>query len=450
MTKLLFRKIIENRDTLAITFFLFGAPVIYFLRDGVGLAPNSMIFTVALLFGPLFMALPFRNLKNFYSPNQPLYLISFVFLFMTLFALYFEGKMGRSRWYYELIVTSLIIYMYVHFTLMSKVVLEKYFVEITLILCFIGGLLLVYYVYTNPLYAFGQRATINFNKEGEEFSGNPHIFSKVAFYGIVAGAVLFKYIRNTLFKTFIVFSIAVFFVVLVLTQTMVAYLATAVFMLVFFIYNITFSSILGSVRFLFRKWYFWLGVLFVMYKGISVYQNQKQIFEFAYGYFQDRFSGIMESILGNEENSYATNFEMQGDGSANTRVYMIKYVFESFANNMDKGKYVDILFGNGYKNMYIDIPVLEALDSFGIFGFALYMLLYIYMIYVSFREIRRPTSMFAEFVAYGFIYYMFLNLTGGVITDYSRWGYYALVCRFLTDPVRMTYRPSLSSGKALV
>lgn len=425
-------KIISNRETIAFCTFLFGAPIIYYLRDGIGLAPNNMYFTVALLIGPLMAILPFRNFKVLYEVNGPLYLMTFVFLLFCLIHLYFEIRVPFSKKIYELFVIFIIMYIYFILALVRKDVIENMFFEVAMVFCFIGSLLLIYYVYTNPLYVFGQRATINFRKEGEEFSGNPHIFSKVAFFGIVAGSILFKYSKNKTLKFFVVVSMVVFFLILILTQTMLAYLATFLFAALFFYYNITFKGIYKSAVYLFSKWYFWLGVILVVYKGIDILNKNEDFFSMAYGFFENRLTGIFSSVFADKTDKLIESFYASGDDSANTRVYLIQVVFEQFAENLEENNYFSLIFGNGYKNLYVDVPLIEALDSFGIVGFALHTFFHIYLIYVCFMEIRNPRSPFTEFVAYGFIYFMILNITGGYIIDYARWGYIALVARFIT------------------
>lgn len=424
--------IISNRETIAFCTFLFGAPIVYYLRDGIGLAPNNMYFTVALLIGPLMMILPFRNFKVLYEVNGPLYLITFVFLLFCMIHLYFEIRVPLSKKIYELFVIFIIMYIYFILVLIKRDVIENVFLEMTIVFCFIGSLLLIYYVYTNPLYVFGQRATINFRKEGEEFSGNPHIFSKVAFFGIVAGAILFKYTNKKILKFLVIISLGVFFLILILTQTMLAYLATFLFAALFFYYNITFRGIYKSSVYLFSKWYFWVFILLVVYKGIDVLNKNEDFFSMAYGFFENRLTGIFSSVFADKNDKLIESFYASGDDSANTRVYLIQVVIEQFLENLEENNYFSLVFGNGYKNLYVDVPFLEALDSFGIVGFIMHTFLHIYLIYVCFKEIRNPRSAFTEFIAYGFIYFMILNITGGYIVDYARWGYIALVARFIT------------------
>ncbi len=68
--KYILNKFLANRDALAVATFVAGLPFIYFLRDGVKLAPANTFFGVFFLFFPYALSLIFKDLKTFDAPNK--------------------------------------------------------------------------------------------------------------------------------------------------------------------------------------------------------------------------------------------------------------------------------------------------------------------------------------------------------------------------------------------
>ena len=62
----------KNRDAFAISMVFCSGPLNYAIRDGMGLAPNSTIFTTLFMFGAIFFVFPFRQLKVLYYNRTPL------------------------------------------------------------------------------------------------------------------------------------------------------------------------------------------------------------------------------------------------------------------------------------------------------------------------------------------------------------------------------------------
>jgi hypothetical protein len=90
-----------------------------------------------------------------------------------------------------------------------------------------------------------------------------------------------------------------------------------------------------------------------------------------------------------------------------------------------------LIFGNGYQDLYVDVPVVEAFNSLGLLGFILILTLLYQLSKFSILQIKNPESPTTEFIGYAFFYFLILSFTNGLIIDYNRWSFFVLVCRFL-------------------
>jgi hypothetical protein len=290
--------------------------------------------------------------------------------------------------------------------------------------------ILLYSVYKDPFYVIGQRAAIKYRAEEEGNTGNPHIFSKVAFFGFILSTILLKNLSK--FRVNILIPIGlllIFVVVLFLTQTMITFLTTAIFLFLFFIFNFNLRSIYRSVLALLLKWYVLAILIFGVYKVSNYLKDNEDALKPATTYISNRIEKVAATVFGGAASKEKK--EKKVDESAVMRVQLVTEVFIKMEENFEEGKIRYILFGNGYKSLYVDVPIFEALDSFGFFMFLFYLLIYSYLSMMCLKEMKNPRSIATEFIAYGFIYFMIQNLTGGLLMDFNRWGYYALVARFL-------------------
>lgn len=427
--KYLLTKLIANRDGIGLATFIAGLPFIYFLRDGLKLAPNNTFFGVFLLFFPLVLSLIFKNYKTVDMPNKVgisllslFTLISFVYLILRD---RYSGVSG-SR---ELLNYILILIIYLSTLFMRRDALNNTFFYVLIIISIIGGISLIYYTFTNPLYQFGQRASISFDEKGGG-SGNPHVNSRGAFYGLIACVLVLKYKKNFKIGFLIpLFTILLMMAVLLLTQTMGAFLCTFIFLTLFFYYNYSFRQVGASLKFLLTKWYILLALTLGIVKGISSLDKKSDFITPITNLITVRLNNIVGSLSADGKKK-STKAPI-GDSSANTRIELIGHVFERLDENVEKGKVRYVVFGNGYKSLYTDVPHLEVLDSFGILVFIFYTVLFFYLVRTALREIKNPESIGSEFIAYAFIYYFVANFLGGVIIDYSRLGMYFMLVRFV-------------------
>ena len=209
---------------------------------------------------------------------------------------------------------------------------------------------------------------------------------------------------------------------------MLAILASFLFLSLFFYFNYGFRQVGLTLKFLFSKWYVLLALSLGIVKGISSLDKDSDFITPITNYTSYRFNNIINSLTGDNGGKKS---EVKGDESANTRIMLLGAVFERFEKNLEKGKVRYVLFGNGYNALYIDVPHVEVLDSYGIFIFIFYSTMFFYLVKIAWREIRNPESMGTEFIAYAFIYYFVANFTAGTVIDYTRLGMYILLVRFV-------------------
>ena len=426
--KYLLNKFLANRDGFAVAMFLAGLPFIYFLRDGIKLAPANTFFGVFLLFFPYFLSLLFKDFSKFDMPNKVGMTLLSIFILIGLTYFLLRDRYSAVDGTRELLTFVLIFILFFGTLFLRRESLNETFFYYVIFLSILGAVSLIYFTFTNPLYQFGQRAAIMLDEDGAK-GGSPHTNSRGAFYGLIACVLVLKY-KNKFKIGFLIPSLTILllFVVLFLTQTMLAILSAFIFLILFFYFNYSLKQVGTTIKFLFSKWYVLLALTFGIIKGISSLNKDSDFITPITKYTTYRLNNIMKSLVDDKSGKKA---EVKGDESANTRIMLVGKVFERFEKNIEKGKVRYVLFGNGYNTMYIDVPHMEVLDSYGIFVFIFYSIMFFYFVKIAWREIRNPESMGTEFIAYAFIYYFVANFVAGIVIDYTRLGMYILLVRFV-------------------
>lgn len=423
---------LKNRDAFALALLICGAPLNYFLRDGLGLAPNSTVFSFAFTFGAIFIVLPFRNFKTLFHNNSPLTLLGIVYLLFSLvyILIYTDAYLPTSVTIYDSIVIALTFYLYFYFGTIREDKVRLNFLEYSLALSFLGCLGLLYYMLSNPNYVLGMRAGIAFGEDEMGSQGNPHIFGRGAFFGLVCVLVYIKYEPRALRKYISYLMGLLFFVVLVLSQAMSSILAAFLMFSMYFYHNTSRRGLWKGIKTWFSKWYFWVIVLGIIFKGIDLFRKNSDLFYLGFLVISNRFEKLLNTFLPSDTDSLFGE-EVTVDQSAMGRVETIGQVQEIFIENFEDGNFLKIIFGNGYRALYVDVPVLEVFHSFGLVGLGLFGTLFILLIQFMWKEMRKPKSLMGEFAAYGFVYFIVFNFTNGLILDYTRWTFIVLASRFL-------------------
>jgi hypothetical protein len=296
--------------------------------------------------------------------------------------------------------------------------------------CTLGGLSLLYYIARNPAYVIGMRAAISFGDEGGMASmGNPHIYAKSAYFGVISGVILLRTERRRLWRLGLIGSVLVLLLVVALCQAMAMVLVTGIFFFFYFISNIKAHVIYKALKWIFG----WQGLLLffcLAYVSLSIINSTKfnDYFIHTFDLITDRLGKIITSFFSGAENPKVK--ALIEDSSASTRVTNITNVFNAFEKNVENGNWLQIFFGHGYQDYYVDSPFIETFHDLGIMGFSIFAVLHIVIMRWVVKEVFNPTCNFTLMLAYFFLATFIQNFTFGMPYDYGRWCAMAFVARF--------------------
>ncbi len=440
-TNLLLKTFFKWRDAFCLGMFFFGAPLIYMIRDGFRVAPNSTAFTFAMMCGPLFLLLPFKSLKTFYRPNTISYALGGGFLLIA--AIYLYTYAPNRGWFtntvYESVLFFLNFYLLIAITTVAVENLEFKFVTFAVVVSLVGTTIFLLFLFRDPSFIIGSRASIKFSEN--DTTGNPHIFARGAFLGLTASLIYLKHAAGVspIKKLIVQGGMLLFLLAIVLTQAFSTFIAAFLMFALYAFTNVSLKSARNYFFGLLTKWYFWLGFGIFIYKAADFYNRNYEmirilsevIFARLTGLFNTFFGGIFSTTTASAATKSTFSKVRDSDMSATGRLENVQKIIDGHAANIENGEIGKLLFGNGYHHLYIDIPVLEPLNSFGIVGLIFFLLFFGYISYQAYREIRMPRSITTEFIAYAYVYFFVYTFTGGLIIDYIRWGFFILVCRFI-------------------
>ncbi|KPM49853.1 hypothetical protein [Jiulongibacter sediminis] len=447
---MLFDKILKHRDAIAISMVFCSGPLNYGIRDGLGVAPNSAIFTLIFMFGGIFLALPYRDLNKLYRNDTPLTFLALVYLVVTLLYMFVYVKeyyFPITVKIYDCIVIGITLYFLFYLSTVKAKTLRFNFLRFSIFISFIGCLGLLAYAVLNPDFVLGQRLAISFKGDSEMDSmGNPHIFGRGAFFGIISALIYLKYETRSIYRNLTYLSLLVFLAVLVLSQAMSSIMAGFGAIAFFVWHNSSFLGLIKGARKLLTKWYFWVILIALIGKGIDVFRKNEAIIELGYNVIERRVEKLVNTIFASEDENDITAEEVVTDESAEGRVATLKIVRESLIENFEEGWYHKIFFGHGYFALYVDVPIVEVFHSYGLAGLSIFLVFFISMIIYSWREMKNPQTIISEWTAYGFVYFFIFTFTNGLIMDYNRWTFFIMVCRFM--PPAIKYVTQLKVSKA--
>lgn len=422
-------------QVFALGMFVFASSLIYFLRDGIGLAKGSSVFTMALTLGPMLAIFPFLPFKKIYRPNVAAYVLAGTFLLMCfLYLLVYAPNRGWfTNTFYEIAVMGIIAFLYFYLTTVSYENLNKYFVETAIIITGLGSFFFVIYLLRNPAFVLGTRASINFGNSETESTGNPHIYAKVAYLGLVASVFYMRRAKGIVLQLINVGHIILQLAVLVLTQSMATVLTLFIFIFLYGIFNVTLVKVVLFLRRLFLNPSFWVFFLGIVYKIYDFYVYHIGEITNVITANSKRIEVLIETFVPSffQSSNKKVVFTQRVDMSAASRLDNLAVIQKTLEDHWEDGNILPILFGNGYHKLYVDVPILEPFHSFGIVGFIVFLSFFVYINILVYREMKNPTSFATEYIAYAYLYFFVLTFTGGFIVDYIRWGFFALVCRFL-------------------
>ncbi|UBM59734.1 hypothetical protein LAG90_03600 [Marinilongibacter aquaticus] len=430
----IFDKFLKNRDAFAVSMVFCSGPLNYALRDGIGLAPNNTAFSMLFMFGWIFFVLPYRNFKKLYKNDTPLTLLAVVYLLVTVAYMFIYTKeyyLPLTVKLYDCVVIFLSAYFLYFISTFSEEKLRLNFLKISIAISFVGTVSVMLLVLTNPNFVLGQRLALSFNGDSAgDAMGNPHIYGRGAVFGIVSSLVYLKYETVSRYRTMTYFALLIFLAMLVLAQAMSSILGGFGIIACFLWFNTSWKSLSKYSKKIFSKWYFWVILILLIGKGIDFIQKNEAIVDLAYTVIERRIEKLANTFLPEEDSPYAE--EVEEDQSALGRVATMGIVWETLQENFEDGQYQKIIFGNGYYALYVDVPIIEVFNSYGLFGLVIFSIFFFSMLRYALKEMRNPQTIIGEFAAYGFVYFFIFTFTNGLIMDYNRWTFFALMCRFMS------------------
>ena len=425
-----FLKLIQTLDymrmTVGICILMDGYPLIFFFRETVHLAPGSTAFTAAALAGGLVLMVPFTLMRRLYRPNLTMLWLGLGFLLFSIFYLFvYVGDTAFKDHTKDMIYyTYVLVFLFLLINVPNDII--RVFIPIVVLFTLVSNLGLIYSLLTNPTWAVGMRASITLG-DNDEASGNPHIFSRNAFIGIIACAIwLLRSDTNILFRLLAFFAGILNLVVMVLTQTRSAVVALILATAFFIYFNVRPAQIRHVVRGLLTPVPIivmvigFIGVLFLMRRFGEGYA-------ILYGYalnFIERNLDNVYAVLG--LNAAGTGYQATLDDSAANRS-----LSALFFSNVLEGHMHMLIFGYGYKYIYLDVPILESLTDQGILGFILFGGLNALILYHAVSTMRRNPNQVSVFLAYFYMLILVQLFTNGRPYEISFWFPLALMIRFM-------------------
>ena len=406
------------RYSAGIAMMFNGFPLIFFIRDTLRIGPASSVFT-AVFFGlALLLMIPAHIFQRLYKPNTILFNLGVGFLFITFYYFLFinyNGKAIADIGNYVFLFGFLVLLLHVPNDVGETLV------TVLFVFSLFSNATLVYSLLTDPNWTPGMRAAVNFSNDTAQPGGNPHITARNAVICLVTAFILLGRTRGVLTKLFLSFSVMFSLAVVVLSLAKSSYLGIGLMLSAYLIFHFKVSSLFTAIGSIFKaRNLVFLALIFI---GISYFLSKyASLFNLLLGYwdmFEDRIMDVIFTSLGVKLSENANI-----DYSAMGRVSG----FGEFVNTIFSW---DVFFGRGYKNDYLDVPILESFVNHGVFGFLFFATFNFFVFLFAIREIRRYTNPISTFLAYFFISLTILLITGGRPTDIAFWFPYLVMIRFL-------------------
>ncbi|KAA0991598.1 hypothetical protein [Dyadobacter aurulentus] len=406
------------RYSLGIAMMFNGFPLIFFIRDTLGVGPASSIFTAIFFSFALVLMVPMHLFKRLYKPNIILFNLGLAFLLMALYYFVFFNHVGKSIsdvgnfvFTFGFLVLLLHVPNDVKDTLVMVIFLLSFFTNITL----------VYSLITDPNWTPGMRAAVNFANEGAQPGGNPHITARNGVVCMLTALMMLGNTKGLLTRIFLFFSVLFGLGVVVMSLAKSSYLGVGIAAFAFFIFRFKVSNIFSAIgsAFKFRNFIFIILILIGINYFLSRYGDILNLLLGYWDIFQDRIMNVIFTSTG-----VRLSEEADVDYSAMGRV-------SGFGEFMETLFSWEVFLGRGYKAEYLDVPILEAWVDQGIFGFLFFASFNLFLFLFAIREIRRYTNPLSTFLAFFFLSMMVLLVTGGRPYDIAFWFPYAVMIRFL-------------------
>lgn len=396
------------RKAAGLVLFWMGTPAFFFLRSFFIPASLYSIST----FGYLLFCISLLFTKDIFTQkikiNNTLGFIFLPFFIITTVYLIFYPLSLTGNFREK--VTTVLIFIFGYFVFKSKFDLENKVFPLIVLLTFFINLILIYSFMKNLNLGIGGRASVQYDEEG---GSNPLVYSLNAFYGFIASYLIaFSKSRKSLYWfVFSLINLLISLVALVVTQGRLTFL---VLILCLPLLIVNFDKKL--VKKVFRFKFIFYFILFLVF--INWYFGG-QFFLTLYNYYNSYYSLVLKVI-----NTILGNQNMGIDSSANTRIELISYAVNDILRHPYK-----LIFGNGYRSYYLDVPLLQVLYDFGIGGLINIILFLSVNIYYVFTGYLRQ-SLFFKFLFFVTLYFMADYLTHGIPMSIAFLTIYIILIKF--------------------
>ncbi|MFN4145728.1 MAG: hypothetical protein ACK4GN_07895 [Runella sp.] len=393
-------------------------PIIFILRDGFGIGPSGSTFTILYWGVGILLMMPFNIFRPLYLPNKMLFICWFSFIVLGWVYYKYYPSLGGAAEPIREILTYVIPLVFLFAAMYYPNEKTRIILIVMVFYSVVASAGLLYSLSKDPYWTFGERAAIKFAANTQ--NSNPHAYANNALCGVLASVIVAARVKNILGKVFY-YLIAIFSLgVLILARTNISILGLGVMVLIYLFLNGRAAvSALFSVK--------TLSVIAVVYGIIAFVLAQFWYATYALQVYFDalmsRFGKVLYTVAGVQVNEQSAEI----DYSSVNRVYSFKYVFEIF---LGEGSWGTILFGEGYKAQFFDVPALEALVNQGVLGFVLFNSFFLVMGIIAVQQFFKPASDLSLFMAYFSIIVLIALFSGARPIDLSMWLVYVFYIRF--------------------
>jgi hypothetical protein len=428
-------------QAFAIAMILFGSPIIHFFRDFAGVLPKSPlimpIFSV-LFFGMIFLT--FDSFKKTYKPNFNISATAWCFLGYSIFLATLSNTINKP-----LIETVNYIFLIIYFYLLCGVShkVAKVMIPIIILVTFADNLALLIAFIRNPFTQLGERAIISDTGWGQG-AGNPSLYSFMAFTGILASVIYFNR-ANVLWKIIAIgttlSSIAV--ILMTMIRATMFTLVLCAFAYIFFNFKSFFkkSKIGAWYNYGFSKSNFILFSLFILAIVVFLFVINPKVLNSLLVYVENStrtLTHVIDTILQKSANKGAV------DPSAANRLSTLKYSIDMLGNEPLK-----MIYGFGYRYLYVDVPLMQVFLEEGIIGLSLIIMFHYFVIKNSFTAMQIANNQWILLLAYYYLLLLFTSFTRGEPYDPYFWNYFLTIARFMKKEDMILSNVNQKSGNLI-
>jgi hypothetical protein len=362
--------------------------------------------------------MPLNIFRTIYLPNRMLFACWFGFIVLGwLYWQYYPSPNG-----YPERVRETLTYIIPLVFLFASMYYPNDKVHIILIVMVFYSLIasagLLYSLTRDPHWTFGERAAIKFAANTQ--NSNPHAYANNALCGVIAALIVSGRVKSVLIKVFY-YLVAIFSLgVLILARTNISLIGLAIMAIIYL--TLHGREVVTSF---FRPRV--LAIIAVVYGIVALLLSQFRFASYAlsvyFNTFMSRFGKVIYTVTGVEVDQKSAEI----DYSSVNRVYSFKYVYEIF---LGEGSWSKILFGEGYKAQFFDVPALEALVNQGLLGFVLFNSFFLVMGVIALQQFFKPANDLSKFMAYFSIVVLIALFSGARPIDLSMWLVYVFYIRF--------------------